>query len=49
MSNNLEPKKNDRIEKQVEPDLKKGGSSLTAPSKPQAPPPLPSKPKKVLT
>jgi hypothetical protein len=44
MSNNLETKKNDRIEKPFEPPLKKGGSSSTAPSKPQIP--VPPKPKK---
>jgi hypothetical protein len=37
MSNSLEPKKGDRIEKPFEPDLKKGSSSTTAPVKPQAP------------
>jgi hypothetical protein len=45
MSNNLEPKKNDRLEKPFEPDLKKGGTSSAAPIKPQAPPPPPN-PKK---
>ena len=44
MSNNLKPKKGDRIEKPFEPDIKKGNSSSSAPSKPQAPPP--PKPKK---
>lgn len=50
MSNNLEPKQGDRIEKPVEPDVKKGRESFTTPPKPQAPPqkPMetPSKPKK---
>jgi len=39
MSNNLEPKSNDRIKNPVEPDIKKGNSSSSAPAKPQTPPP----------
>ncbi len=36
-NNNLEPKKGDRIEKPIEPDIKKGNSSSYAPPKPQSP------------
>jgi hypothetical protein len=46
MSNNLEPKKNDRLEKPFEPDLNKGGTSSAAPIKPQVPLPPPADPKK---
>jgi hypothetical protein len=44
MSNTLDPKKGDRIEKPIEPDLKKGNSASEAQPKPLKPPP-PSKPK----
>jgi hypothetical protein len=37
MSTNLEPKKGDRIEKTITPDIKKDNSSFNAPPKPQAP------------
>ena len=46
MTNNLEPKKGDRLEKPFEPDVKKGNSSSSAPAKPQTPQPPPPKPKK---
>jgi hypothetical protein len=45
MSNNLQPKKIDRLEKPFEPDLKKGGTSSAAPTKPQVPLPPSPKPK----
>lgn len=45
MSHTLEPKKGDRIEKPIEPDIKKGNSASEAQPKPLKPTPPPAKPK----
>lgn len=47
-NNNLEPKKGDRLERPIDPDINKGNSSSYAPPKPQQPQKpkdIPTKPK----